>query len=255
MAMAMVWICLSLAMRKVLIGVPGDFTSPSTMGQMVDALEQAILKTSPEVDVAICQIPESGNPTDSPILLSSAHPQMVSRASGDWNWEDVLLCPLTLEVPVSWSFPGQHLYQLCHNVSRLRQHVQEELNCPGGRGNFWLPIVLTTKGPLYGEVIGQRYAEYCQPLHITDTWRQPLYEFGYRLLQSIEAVPATYLIQFGFHEQTLYFDRLWPFPAPPALASLKNQHPDLFTCHWYCLTGRPVYDLKIPASTPYQVYS
>lgn len=178
------------------------------------------------------------------------------------------LYPLTLDLPKFLQFPGQTIYQACREISKLRQRVQQ-LGYATGTGCFWLPIVLTAKGPLYAEVIGlinqdsQRLTQevsqlsqlqYCQPIHISDQWRQLLYQLGYRLLQLLSAPPATYLMQFGFQAQGICFDRLWPFPAKPAIASIGVQKPDLFACHWYCLTGLPVLDLIIPGSAFYQTY-
>ena len=47
-------------------------------------------------------------------------------------------------------------------------------------------------------------------------------------------------------DKEILFDRLWPFPAAPAIASLSRQQPDLFACHWRCLTGQPITDVVIP---------
>jgi len=111
---------------------------------------------------------------------------------------------------------------------------------------LWLPVVLTAKGPLYAEVIGLADdGSYQQPVDLSDVWRQPLYHLAYQLLQVLSAPPTTYLLQFGLPEQDLVFDRLWPFPTTPAIASIGVQEPDLFTCHWLCLTGQPISDLTI----------
>lgn len=158
------------------------------------------------------------------------------------------------------------IYQACSNIPGLRHWVENQQSMATGAGCFWLPIVLTAKGPLYGEVIGLA-AEfsiqdlsadlgllkvgvgvphpYQQPIYISDALRQPLYYLGYQLLSYLQAPPATYLLQFGIENQRIIFDRLWPFPAAPAIASLGVQEPDLFTCHWYCLTGKPIFDLII----------
>lgn len=175
--------------------------------------------------------------------------------------------PLTLDVPETLSFTGQAIYQQCREVLNLRQLVQSQLGDAVGEGRYWLPIVQTAKGPLYAEVIGVDYASptggktladsyfsYYQPLHLPDQQRQPLYRLGRSLLQLLAAPPATYLLQFGFQQSQLYFDRLWPFPAVPAVASLGVQDPDLLTCHWRCLTGRSIYDLQVAAIAKYQVY-
>ncbi|MGL5035879.1 MAG: hypothetical protein ACRC6M_18995, partial [Microcystaceae cyanobacterium] len=80
-----------------------------------------------------------------------------------------------------------------------------------------------------------------------DDLRQQLYALGFKCLEAVNAPPSVYLLQFGLSGQTVIFDRLWPFPAAPAIASLGKQNPDLFTCHWYCLNDQPLHDVKILA--------
>ena len=68
---------------------------------------------------------------------------------------------------------------------------------------------------------------------------------AYQLLESINAIPSVYLLQFRILEKKINFDRLWPFPASPAIASIQSQVPNLFNCHWHCLLGKPILDLTI----------
>ncbi len=195
--------------------------------------------------------------------------------------KDVVLCPLTLNLP-DLPFQALAVYKACRDVTGLRQRAQQH-GIAIANGCFWLPIVLTAKGGLYGEVIGLQLPSqdrgqsnskltypvhgidlkgkelpedlslsdlsYYQPFHLSDGSRQQLYQMGRCLLQLLSAPPATYLVQFGFLDSGICFDRLWPFPAAPAIASLGVQQPDLFTCHWYCLTGLPVLDLAIIPSS------
>lgn len=164
------------------------------------------------------------------------------------------LCPLTLSIPETLVFPAQALYVICRDVVGLRKRL-EAWQYMTGDGTFWLPIVLTAKGALYGEVIGSAKGTglvnealasgYTQPVHLSDHQRQPLYALGQRLLRSLNASPAVYLMQFGWQDGAVCFDRLFPFPAAPAIASLNVQTPDLFACHWACLTGQPLLDLII----------
>ncbi len=168
--------------------------------------------------------------------------------------EDVILCPLTLALPDWLEFPAKSVYRVCQDVEGVRQQVSQ-WNYKTGDGNGWLPIVLTGKGPLYAEAIGVKGAlaiasnltapHYFQPIHLVDVQRQSLYGLAQQLLRSLVAPPAVYLLQFGFHGETLQFDRLIPFPAAPAIASIHLQNPDLFTCHWLCLTQQPILDLTI----------
>jgi hypothetical protein len=154
-----------------------------------------------------------------------------------------------VSVPLDKLRLGQPLYQQCRDLEALRQVVRQ-LGYASGIGDLWLPIVLTTRGPLYAEVIGKTnsasgHRTYHQPIHFTDELRQSLYHFSYRLLKRLSAPPSVYLVQFGVQDYTLYFDRLWPFPAQPAIASLGVQTPDLIECYWRCLTGQPILDLTI----------
>ncbi len=162
-----------------------------------------------------------------------------------------ILCPLTLVPDVS--FPRQQLYNACRDVAGLRQRVSAE-GYSVGEGNLWIPLVLTAKGPLYGEAIGQDPLtgpsgsigqSFQQPVYLSDAQRQPLYRLGRWLLTALTAPPAVYLLQAACQGDRITFDRLWPFPAAPALASQGRQSPDLFVCHWRCLIEKPVRDLQI----------
>lgn len=166
---------------------------------------------------------------------------------------NAFLLPLTLDLPENLDFPGRSLFQQCRDVEGLRSQVTRKFGLTTGTGDYWLPIVLTAKGPLYAEAIAFETGTqtYRQPLHLSDRQRQPLYRFGFQLLQQLAASPAVYLLKFGFWGETLCFDRLLPFPAEMAIASLSVQTPDLFTCHWRCLRGQPIIDLRIDGMTPF----
>ncbi len=211
-------------MSKVLI-VAGGEQGPAA------SLKAAIAQSNPLTQVNICGVSE---------LNSGA------LAPGG-----ALVCPLTLDLPENLVFTEKDVFRFCGNVSAARDRVSQELLFPVGEGNFWLPVVLTAKGPLYAEAIGAEASKqsdalsYSQPIHLSDVWRQQLYELAYRLLNLLNAPPATYLMQFGFVGERICFDRLWPFPAAPAIASVGVQLPDLFVCHWYCLTNKPIYDIQI----------
>lgn len=199
------------------------------------ALKVAIAQSNPFAEVNICGVSELN--------------------SGAIDLSGAMVCPLTLDVPSNLAFPGEDVFRFCAKVSAARDRVQEQLQVPTGDGNFWLPVVWTAKGPLYAEAIGalahnpSGELSYFQPLHLSDVWRQQLYDLAYRLLELVNAPPATYLIQFGFAGERICFDRLWPFPAAPAIASVGVQVPDLFLCHWFCLTGAPIYDLQISSAS------
>ncbi|MBD1829270.1 hypothetical protein NDI47_23850 [Microcoleus vaginatus GB1-A2] len=211
-------------MSKVLI-VAGGEKGPAA------SLKAAIVQSNPLTEVNICGVSELNSGAIAP--------------------GGAIVCPLTLDVPSHLVFPAQDVFRFCGNVSAARDRVAQDLQVPVGGGNFWLPVVLTAKGPLYAEAIGAEADKqsgelsYSQPVHLSDVWRQQLYELAYRLLNLLNAPPATYLMQFGFVGERICFDRLWPFPAAPAIVSVGVQAPDLFVCHWYCLTNKPIYDIQI----------
>lgn len=159
-----------------------------------------------------------------------------------------LLCPLTLENSAHLPLPHQALYQACRHVEGLRAKVCAQ-GFSTGPGDLWLPIVLTAKGPLYGEAIGLKGDAFQQPIHLSDAQRQPAYRLGRWLLSELSAPPAVYLLQMAIRSPSaapeIVFDRLWPFPAAPALASQGRQSPDLMLCHWRCLTQQPIRDLQV----------
>ncbi|MBE9183788.1 hypothetical protein IQ270_03365 [Microcoleus sp. LEGE 07076] len=214
-------------MSKVLI-VAGD-------AQGAASIEAAIAQSHPLTEVNICGVSQLNSGAIAP--------------------GGAIICPLTLDLPPDLVFPGQDVFRFCRNVSAARDRVAETLQVPVGEGSFWLPVVYTAKGPLYAEAIGAApdklsgELSYRQPLHLSDVWRQQLYELAFGLLNLLNAPPATYLMQFGFLGERIFFDRLWPFPAAPAIASVGVQVPDLFVCHWYCLTNTPIYDLQIISSS------
>ncbi|MBW4641072.1 MAG: hypothetical protein KME05_23215 [Gloeocapsa sp. UFS-A4-WI-NPMV-4B04] len=238
-----------LGISKALIVVEaneaGSLDSPTVI-RMVSALKQAIA-TSTDVPITVQAIAAN-------TLQSNSNLELESTWTQDWGAKDVLVCPLTLNIPPNLPFKNEAIYKACRD-SGLRQQVAQQIGCETGNGNFYLPLVLTAKGPLYGEVIGlaEEMPEnlssnsnyYYQPFHLSDALRQQIYQIGHRLLQLLSAPPAAYLMQFGFKEGSIYFDRLWPFPAAPAIASLGVQEPNLFACHWYCLTNQPILDLTI----------
>lgn len=219
-------------------------TSPATK-KMVAALKQTIntcLGEPVEVKVVAAALlsADSDNSSRSPEL---------ALANSDAH---TIYCPLTIQLPSTFDFPARLVFQACKDVESRRRWVHRQLQYQIGLnkawlGDLWLPIVLTAKGPLYGEVIGEGAVpnSYEQPIDLADDLRQSLYHLAYELLQSISALPAVYLMQFTVKDRAIVFDRLWPFPAAPAIASLTAQYPDLFTCHWHCLTQQPILDLTV----------
>lgn len=170
---------------------------------------------------------------------------------------DDLVYPLTLAVPPDLAFPARPLYQRCAAIEALRQQVHD-WGYRTGTGSLWLPVVWTARGPLYAEAIAcdttAQGLPYHQPLHLSDRLRQPIYRLAHRVLTAIAATPATYLLQWDWQDGEVVFDRLFPFPAVPAIASLGVQAPDLFTCHGLCLMGQPIRDLVIHSVPNYRLW-
>jgi hypothetical protein len=213
-------------------------TSPATQ-RMTATLKDAI-KTETEEETIVKVVPTYQ-------LSSPNHPYDVD----DPSW---IFCPLTIEFPPQFEFPGAKLFKFCRDVKSSRQWVEEKFRFRTANkikqvwhGNYWLPIVLTAKGPIYGEVIGEGELpnSYQQPVDFPDEERQPLYRLSYQFLDSLSAQPGVYLLQFGFQDETIIFDRVWPFPAAPALASVGVQEPNLYSCHWQCLIEHPIRDVVI----------
>ena len=249
-----------LGMPRILIVVDAQVEktgrlveASTTTAQILDAMKEAMLFQSRFANALHSPAPVIVDITTSTELAESALlPSQLSNLTA----QDIIWCPLTLDVPSTLEFPAQTIFQACRQVKSLRPRVQQQLGyatSDGSQklGDLYLPVVLTAKGPLYGEVIREEQAAnlYQQPIDLPDNQRQPLYHLAYQLLQSLLAPPAVYLLQFGYNEQNIVFDRLWPFPAAPAIASIGIQEPDLFTCHWHCLTGQPIFDLTIIAKS------
>lgn len=229
---------LIIANAEVIEG-KGIITSSPVTETMVNALKQAIKETHPLQEVEVIATAS----------LWSNSPQFKNRP-------DTIFCPLSIQLPPWLNFPNQKIYQDCQQVEHLRNWVKEQLdyatNCGAYQtlGDLWLPVALTDKGPLYGEVIGEGEVPnlYQQPMNLKDEVRQPLYFLAHQLLNHLVAPPSVYLLQFSLGlGKEIVFDRLWPFPAAPAIASLKIQKPNLYSCHWRCLTHQPILDLIIAA--------
>lgn len=218
-------------------------TSPVTE-KMVAALSEAIVTNSPTTAVEV--MAAAG-------LWSGANELSdKSQASPRDRHCETIYCPLTIQLPDWFKFPARDIYRDCRDLEARRQWVESKLAYKTSTkdawlGNLWLPVILTGKKPLYGEIIeeGAIPNTYEQPLQISDRTRQSLHYLAYQLLDSIDATPATYLLQFRLLSGEIVFDRLWPFPAAPAIASIGCQKPDLFACHWQCLLGQPVTNLTI----------
>lgn len=151
-----------------------------------------------------------------------------------------LICPLSLDLPAA----APRAYTQWQDLAAQRTWATQ-LDYATGDGNLWLPIIWTAKGPLYGEAIDPSdHAPY--PHHLNDAQRQPLYALAYQLLSHYQAMPSVYMLGFRVvGDLEIQFDRVIPFPNSAAIASLGRQTPDLFVCHWLCLTGQPIRDVTV----------
>ena len=204
--------------------------------RMLSALKKAIIANSPDTLIEVIAVAS----------LWSETAQKQSSTAGR------IYCPLTIQLPKWLVFPSQKIYQSCQDILGRRTWVEEHLKCKSNPnlnwlGDLWLPVVWTADGPLYGEVIGEGVMPnaYEQPVELADNLRQALYSLASQCLEALEAPPSVYLLQFSVIEQEIVFDRLWPFPAAPAIASLGVQSPDLYSCHWQCLTDQAIAEIQM----------
>lgn len=233
-------------MRKALIIVNAQVKTQGTMylaspatEKMVMALEAAIKADSPSTQVEVM--------ATATLWSKNTQPPQPDP--------DVIYCPLTIEVPSWLPFQGQKIYQDCKNVKGTRQWVDKMLGYKTSigdswLGDLWLPIAVTPTELIYGEIIGEGAFpnSYEQPISLNKSLRSSLHELAEGLLESLDAPHSLYLLQFRLKGQNIVFDRLWPFPAAPAIASLTYPHPNLFSYYWHCLTHQPLPSLTASPS-------
>ncbi len=144
-------------------------------------------------------------------------------------------------------------FDQCRDAVTL-QTVAQQLGVKICPATHWLPVALTAKGTLYGELIGQvSQGNFLQPIHLNDKIRQTLYRFTQGLFHTLELKSTgVYCVGVAWEDGQLCFDRLWPFPIQPALASLGVQTPDLFVAHYLCCGNLPLRDLRIQPPVTYQ---
>ena len=192
------------------------------------------------------------------IEVASAAILWSKYSRGNRDNSEIIYCPLTIQVPDYIDFPGKKIFSACKDIVGRRRWVDRNLGFKTSfgdswLGHLWLPVVFTKQEIIYAEVIGEGAMPntYEQPVSISKHQRYSLHQLAEGLLESLSAPPAVYLIQFSLHNGEVVFDRLWPFPAAPALITTRTQQPDLFACHWSCLTNRSisgvtVLDAKMP---------
>ena len=236
-------------MEKVVIIINGEVSeqgklisaSPVTQ-RMVEALKQGIATySSPSTTIEV----------------ASAATLWSQQSRANKQNSKVIYCPLTIQLPEYFNFPGKKIFSACKDIVARRLWVEQNLGFKTSFGDYWLghlwlPIILTNDDLICAEVIGEGEIPntYEQPVAIPNHLRKSLHTLAERLLDSLSPSPAVYLLQFSLHNGEIVFDRLWPFPAAPALISLKTLQPNLFACHWSCLTGRPILNLTISDAMP-----
>lgn len=221
----------------------GKLLSASPVTQkMVEALQASIAEDSVPRTVEIV----------SAATLWSKNSRVIKK---DRN-TDTIYCPLTIQLPDYFDFPQRKIYSACKDINSRRRWVEKNLGFKTSvgdswLGHLWLPIILTDK-PLFGEIIGEGSMpnSYDHPVAIPKHQQKSLHDLAGQLLDSLDAPPATYLLQFSLYNGEIVFDRLWPFPAAPALITLKTQQPNLFTCHWRCLTKQAISKISISDAMP-----
>jgi hypothetical protein len=161
---------------------------------------------------------------------------------GKTSQHNLIWCPLTIQLPNWVNFPAKNVYQACRDIEARRAWVADTLHYKTSQGessfgDLWLPIMVTSKGLEYGEVIGEDMIpnSYSQPVNLERESLKALYRLASQLLDNLQAPNSVYLLQFRLAHREVVFDRLWPFPAAPAIASLRGQQTDLYAAYWNCL--------------------
>ena len=235
-------------MEKVVIIINADVSdrgklisaSPVTQ-KMVEALQHSITEDSNSRTIEIV----------SAATLWSKSSRIIKKDRST----NTIYCPLTIQIPDYFDFAQRQIFSACKDINSRRRWV-EKLGFKTSvgdswLGHMWLPVIVTDK-LMFGEVIGEGPMpnSYEHPVLIPQRQRKLLHNLAEELLDSLEAPSATYLLQFSLYNGEIVFDRLWPFPAAPALITLKTQQPDLFTCHWRCMTDRTISQISISDAMP-----
>lgn len=160
------------------------------------------------------------------------------------------LLPLTLQIPSTIAFPAREVFLACQDVQGMRDWVEQKLNLTAlshheGLGDRWLPAIVSTTDLCFGELIGEGAIPnaYQQPVEIADRQKRSLHSLAKKLLNSLNAPPAVYLLQVRLTPSQVLFDRLWPFPAAPAIASLHSANSDLYHLHWQCVQQQQLVEI------------
>ncbi len=140
--------------------------------------------------------------------------------------------------------PGPELLERCRQIGP----ASLALDLTSAAQTIALPLVVTARGVLYAEAIAQSGNLYWQPEPLSDRHRQTLYRLARSLVgigSAVPVPPGVYVVYFSVQPGRLDFVRLVPYPDEPALITLSTQTPDLFECHWRCVLGLPVVELRV----------
>ncbi|MBL1209902.1 hypothetical protein [Geminocystis sp. GBBB08] len=214
----------------IIVNAPVDNGKISPTSPVAERMASALSKSIIESD-----------PCHQINIVSGADLWSKSLHISDSN-QDTIYCPLTIKLPDWFNFPAQQIYFACRDVEKRRKWVQQHFDYKVSKdnlwlGDLWLPIIFTSEKLMYGEIISEGILPnyYQQPYDLPSEIDLSLYTLAKELLKSIQAIPSVYLLQFRILDHNIIFDRLWPFPATPAIASINVQKPDLFAHHWHCL--------------------
>jgi len=74
--------------------------------------------------------------------------------SGKTGQNNLIWCPLTIQLPNWVNFPGKKVYQACRDIEERRTWVAQTLHYKTSQGDssfgdLWLPITVTSKGIIY----------------------------------------------------------------------------------------------------------
>ncbi len=114
--------------------------------------------------------------------------------SGKTGQNNLIWCPLTIQLPNWVNFPGKKVYQACRDIEERRTWVAQTLHYKTSQGDssfgdLWLPITVTSKGLEYGEVIGEGMIPnaYSQPISLERESLKSLHRLAAQLLDNLQA--------------------------------------------------------------------
>jgi hypothetical protein len=224
-------------MDKVIILVNAEAQASGQMSRLSPVTEKMVIALKNAVPKSLA------------VEVTGAASLWSKMESGKTSQNNLIWCPLTIQLPNWVNFPGKKVYQACRDIEERRAWVAHTLHYKTSQGDssfgdLWLPITVTSKGLEYGEVIGEGMIPnaYSQPISLERESLKSLHRLASQLLDNLQAPASVYLLQFRLAHREVVFDRLWPFPAAPAIASLRGQQTDLYAAYWNCLRRQAMLD-------------